>query len=93
MSPETRRPLAVAARVAGALLVARVEQEGLEETIRQGRAAREDRVVDGDGARDPARAARPHVELGDRVLLTAGYPSYAAEIAALSRDAPSGRVR
>jgi uncharacterized protein len=39
-------------------------------------------------------AFRPeHFELGDRTLLTAGYPSYAAEIAALTRDAPVGRMR
>ena len=39
-------------------------------------------------------AFRPeHFELGDRTLLTAGYPSYAAEIAALTRDEPVGRMR
>jgi uncharacterized protein len=39
-------------------------------------------------------AFRPeHFELGDRELLTAGYPSYAAEIAALTRDEPIGRMR
>ena len=39
-------------------------------------------------------AFRPeHFELGDRELLTAGYPSYAAEITALTRDAPIGRMR
>ena len=39
-------------------------------------------------------AFRPeHFELGDRTLLTAGYPSYATEIAALTRDEPVGRMR
>ena len=39
-------------------------------------------------------AFRPeHFELGDRDLLTAGYPSYATEIAALTRDEPIGRMR
>lgn len=41
-----------------------------------------------------APAFRPeHFELGDRELLTAGYPSYAAEVAALTRDEPTGRMR
>jgi len=39
-------------------------------------------------------AFRPeHFELGDRTLLAAGYPSYTAEIAALTRDEPIGRMR
>ncbi len=41
-----------------------------------------------------APAFRPeHFELGDRTLLSAGYPSYSAEIAALTRDEPVGRMR
>lgn len=39
-------------------------------------------------------AFRPeHFELGDRTLLTAGYPSHAAQVAALTRDEPVGRMR
>ena len=39
-------------------------------------------------------AFRPeHFELGDRTTLTADYPSDAAEIAALTRDEPIGRMR
>lgn len=41
-----------------------------------------------------APAFRPdHFELGDRELLTAGYPGYTAEIAALTRDEPVGRMQ
>jgi uncharacterized protein len=39
-------------------------------------------------------AFRPeHFELGDRAALSAEYPEFAAEIAALTRDAPVGRMR
>lgn len=39
-------------------------------------------------------AFRPeHFELGDRAHLSADYPSYTAEIAALTREAPMGRMR
>jgi len=39
-------------------------------------------------------AFRPeHFELGPRAELTAAYPSYAAEIAALTRDEPVGRMQ
>jgi len=39
-------------------------------------------------------AFRPeHFELGDRALLTAGYPAHAAEISTLTRDEPAGRMR
>ena len=41
-----------------------------------------------------APAFRPeHFELGDRQQLTAQYPGFAAEIAALTRDEPVGRMR
>jgi len=41
-----------------------------------------------------APAFRPeHFELGDRDALTAEYPGFAAEIAALTRDEPVGRMR
>lgn len=39
-------------------------------------------------------AFRPeHFELGDREALTADYPEFATEIAALTRDRPVGRMR
>jgi len=39
-------------------------------------------------------AFRPeHFEPGDRETLIAGYPSHAAQIAALTRDEPIGRMR
>jgi predicted cupin superfamily sugar epimerase len=41
-----------------------------------------------------APAFRPeHFELGDRAALSARYPRYAAEVAALTRDEPIGRMR
>lgn len=41
-----------------------------------------------------APAFRPeHFELGDRATLVEQYPSYAAEITALTRDEPVGRMR
>ena len=46
-----------------------------------------------DDLLDANRDFAEHFELGDRALLTAGYPSYSAEIAALTRDEPVGRMR